>query len=201
MPVGPDPRRALELLDEMGLYSTTFADTTKKIEFEPDQSLWRPSYVFVSDLLAGKYPSNLEGTLIIDGTHKYIAWVLSNFTPWIDAPIPQPLKSGGKTPLHMAVNAAREGIKADNKVSDILSASLQHVDEITNLKNGFIAGRDQQQKQYAAGQDPSARDTLGMAIRKWGSTWRSQATFALILEVARSPAENHRSSSCHRRLI
>lgn len=175
----------------MGLYSTTFTDTTTKVDFEPDQTLWRPSYVCVSDLLSGKYPSNLKETLVVDKNHEYIAWVLSNFAPWIDAPTPRPLKKGGKTPPHMAVNAAREGIKADNKVSDVLSAALQHVEEITVLKDGFVACQKQPQTHYAPGEDPSARDTIGMSIRKWGPTWRSQAIFAFILEIARAPEENH----------
>lgn len=37
------------------------------------------------------------------------------------------------------------------------------------------------------GEDASARDVIGMAIRRWGPTWRLQATFALLADCADEP--------------
>jgi len=92
-------------------------------------------------------------------------------------------------PPHIAVNAAREGIKAPNKISDVLNAAIRDTNEILSLKNGYASSQRTGASSETA--DCAARDTLGMAIRRWGSAWRSQAVFALMLEVARSTKGPH----------
>ena len=189
MPLGPDPRRALALIDELHLYDTIFTDPTNGADFSPEHDLWRPSYICLFDILSDVYPSVIKTTLLPDQDHEYAAWMLANFTAWIDAPAPQPAKPGGKVPPHIAVNAAREGIKAPNKISDVLNAAIRDTNEILTLKNGYASSQRTGASTSTA--DCATRDTLGMAIRRWGSTWRSQAVFALMLEVARSTKDPH----------
>lgn len=122
--------------------------------------------------------------LLGDEEQEYIAWNLANFTPWIDAPTPQASNPKGKTPLHVAVLAAREGYKAPNKLCDIIGASVRNADEILRLKDAFIA--KQKSKQQVQQHDLTTRDVIGMAIRRWGTTWRNQAVFALLVEISRS---------------
>ena len=38
------------------------------------------------------------------------------------------------------------------------------------------------------GRKRPAREDLGMAIRRWGPTWRSQTAFALLVNVADDPS-------------
>jgi tRNA nucleotidyltransferase (CCA-adding enzyme) len=177
------------LIDELRLYDTIFTDPTSNTGFSPEHALWRPSYTCLFDILSGVYPSVIKKMLLPDHDHEYTAWMLANFTAWIDAPTPQPAKPGGKMPPHIAVNAAREGIKAPNKISDVLNLAIRDTNEILSLKNGFASS--QRTGASTATADCATRDTLGMAIRRWGSTWRSQAVFTLMLEVARSTKDPH----------
>lgn len=81
----------------------------------------------------------------------------------------------------LATSVAREGIKATNKVCDVVSASIEHRDEITNAKSAFIQAKRSGHKSQD-GSDPLARDVLGRAIRRWGASWRSQAVFAFLID-------------------
>jgi len=172
------------LIDELGLYDTIFTDPSTSISFKPEQTLWRPSYHALCDILSTKSTSLVKEILLGDDEQEYIAWNLANFTPWIDAPTPQASTPKGKTPLHVAVLAAREGYKAPNKLCDIIGASVRDADEILRLKDAFIIR--QGSKQQAQQDDLTTRDVLGMAVRRWGTTWRNQAVFALLVEISRS---------------
>src|SRR6202034_1030240 len=48
---GPDPHRALALIDRLGLYDTIFTDPTKEISYKPDISCIKPAYDCVFELL------------------------------------------------------------------------------------------------------------------------------------------------------
>lgn len=105
--------------------------------------------------------------------------------PYRDAP--QPIaKPGKKPPPPIAANIAREGFKGTNKITDIVAASVQNQQEIT----GFVRGLSEKKRRpnrQVEGDDPASRDVLGMAIRRWGATWRSQAMFALLVNIADEP--------------
>jgi len=134
--------------------------------------------------MSTKSTSLVKEILLGDDEQEYIAWNLANFTPWIDAPTPQASNPKGKTPLHVAVLAAREGYKAPNKLCDIIGASVRDADEILSLKNAFVLKH--KTRQQSQQDDLTTRDVLGMAIRRWGTTWRNQALFALLIEISRS---------------
>lgn len=71
---------------------------------------------------------------------------------------------------------AREGFRAPNRLSDIVSASLRHREEILTLKEAVCKGEP-----YI-----NERDRFGMAIRKWDTpagTWRLQVLNALLVEA------------------
>lgn len=111
--------------------------------------------------------------------------MLSALVPYRDAPIP-PQIPGKKPPPPIPTNIAREGFKATNKVCDLVTASIRSHQEIT----GFVQSLAQQTRRpnrKPQGADPLARDEVGMAIRRWGPTWRSQAMFALLVNVADGP--------------
>ena len=48
-------------------------------------------------------------------------------------------------------------------------------------------------------EDLTARDTIGMAVRRWGPTWRSQVMYALQVELVEQPdnADGESISECH----
>lgn len=125
------------------------------------------------------------GILIRDPEEQYLAWLLTAMVPYRDAPQPIP-EPGKKLPPPVAANIAREGFKATNKVSEVVIASIRNHQEITSMV-ASLAERKRYPNRPLEGEDPTARDVLGMAIRRWGATWRSQAIFALLVNVADDP--------------
>lgn len=187
---GRDPLRALTLISEAQLYETIFTDPARRFEFTPKTQDWiRPCRV-VHDIINEK-PTNsgrarLCSTLFRDNEDRYLAYLLSALTPFADAPERQALRPGSKPPPPIATEIAKEGIKATNKVCDVITASVKNAAEIIELKNRYLEKTNQRQARWN-GQDPSARDTVGMSIRKWGATWRNQVSFALSIEISEGP--------------
>lgn len=179
--LGPRPRMALALLDQLGLYTTVFMDPTVKLDFKPDITSWHLAYDTIDQIVSGR-TSALPTILLYDAEQQYVAWTLSAFVPFADAPLPSHHKTGGKPPPPLAVSAARESIKATNKICDILALALRNMEEITSIKDAFLRHKATS-KVNPDLVDPSAADTLGMAIRRWGPSWLSQVVFTLMVEV------------------
>ncbi|KKY25746.1 putative trna nucleotidyltransferase [Diplodia seriata] len=98
-----------------------------------------------------------------------------NFTPPANWPV-----------TYQSCSVAREGIKAPNKVCDVMTASVRNLEEIRGLKDKFNVQQNQPHKKSES-DDATAPDTVGMAIRKWGPSWRNQALFVLLYEVLNLP--------------
>ncbi|GAB7346744.1 hypothetical protein MBLNU459_g1853t2 [Dothideomycetes sp. NU459] len=182
---GPDPHRALSLIDRLGLYDTIFSDPAQKTSkaYKPDTDQWRAVYDFVQNLLETE--NRYKDIAIHDPEEQYVAWLLAAIVPYRDAPQPQP-KPGKKMPPPLASTIAREGIKGTNKICDIIMSSMLNYQEISE----FVRKLSEQKRRpgrHVNGDDATARDVLGMAIRRWGPTWRSQTTFALLVNVADDP--------------
>ena len=69
--------------------------------------------------------------LIRDAEEQYMAWQLSALVPYRDAPQPEPPAPGRKAPPPIAAQVAREGIKATNKVSDIVTSAVRNQQAIS----------------------------------------------------------------------
>lgn len=183
---GPDPHMALGLVDRLGLYETIFTDPTKENAGSPELSYFKPAYdcvLQILGLMGGEDNlSVIPSTLLRDSEEKYLAWISAVLIPWADAPTPDPPKPTAK-PLYVAQQVAREGIKAPNKVCDVIAASIRYSEEIRTLKDQCVTQIRYPHRKEAS-EDATARDTLGMAIRRWGPTWRSQVLFSLLYEVA-----------------
>merc|ERR1712000_293167 len=74
----------------------------------------------------------------------------------------------------LATQMAMAAFKPPNTVLNVLTPSINNMSEIRELK-------DKKEK---------ARDVLGMAIRSWGASWRSQVLFAMLYEVYTSPSND-----------
>jgi len=180
---GPRPRMALEFINRFGLYRTVFTDPTRTLPSDPDTELFEPAYDFAQSVLSGKEDvSNLlVNTLFRDADDKYLAWICATAMPWADAPTvphPKPLQR----PFFPAYLVAREGFKAPNKVSDVIAFSLSNGEDIRTTIAHCARGL-RRPDTINTTDDPTRRDTLGMALRRWGSTWRSQVFFNLMYEV------------------
>ncbi|KAJ4368121.1 CCA tRNA nucleotidyltransferase, mitochondrial [Neocucurbitaria cava] len=184
---GPRPRMALELIERFGLYKTVFTDPTRELPTEPDTAYFQTAYDFVESVVKknNQIPVVILDTLIRNGDEQYLAWVCATVIPWADAPtVPHPKPA--QRPFFPCYLVAREGFKAPNKICDVVAASLSNGEEIRGLIAHCAKGLRRPDTVIPAN-DPTARDTLGMAIRHWGSTWRTQVFFNLVYEIVLDP--------------
>ena len=128
---------------------------------------------------------DLSEILVRDAEERYSMWMLSAMVPYRDAP-PPPVIEGKKAPPPVATTIVREGIKATNNVCNLVTASIKNHSEISSMVHDFNEMKRRPNHKNQA-EDPSAPEVVGMAIRRWGSTWRSQAGFALLVNVADEP--------------
>ena len=180
---GPRPRMALELIHRFGLYQTVFTDPTRELPTEPETAYFKSAYEFVESAITknSDVPTAIPDILLRNEDEKYLAWVCATTMPWADTPT-VPHQKPTQRPYFAAYLVAREGFKAPNKVCDVIASSLSHSEEIRNLVAQCANGL-RRPDTIDPNSDATARDTLGMAIRKWGSTWRTQVFFNLTYEI------------------
>jgi tRNA nucleotidyltransferase (CCA-adding enzyme) len=169
---GPDPRRGLELIDFIGLYHCIFVEPTHPDFYEPDLTHWKETYESLSQILLAKdvEPGHeLKELVIRVKEDEYQAWILACMVPYTDSPKIKAKK--GKKMEYMVERVAREGLKLPSKLVDLLSLSNENINEIKELAHG----------------NRKDREFLGMAIRRWGPTWRLQTLYAVLHEIFTNP--------------
>ncbi|KAI8949654.1 hypothetical protein F4801DRAFT_590930 [Xylaria longipes] len=171
---GKDPRRSLQYIDDLGLYHTVFTDPTKPDMPLPDLSRWRSAYECLNHL-RNQASNSTFNDLVQTDEASYYAWTLSALAPWVH--VDEPIHTGkGKPPPPYICLAGREGIKATNKLCDLITAAHRNRADILALKTAVV-----QKAAYI-----NERDRFGMAIRRWdakGGYWRLQVLFSLLVEA------------------
>lgn len=191
---GPGAHRALSLIDRLDLYNEVFTDPTDAECKVVDTANWHRAYNQLRDIIkAGSEGSilpkpfeTIRSILLRSPEDLYHAWILTCFVPWAREPPKSPQRSS-KRPMTAASLAAREGIKAENKIYRLVDDAVSHLQDIVEKKDA-VSHEDQtttlplKRKQGACAE--SQREMQGLAIRKWGSNWRCSAMYALLTEVA-----------------
>ena len=191
---GPGAHRALSLIDRLDLYNEVFTDPTDAECKVVDTANWHRAYNQLRDIIkAGSEGSispnpfeTIRSILLRNPEDLYHAWILTCFIPWAREPPKSPHRSSKRT-MTAASLAAREGIKAENKVYRLVDDAVSHLQEVVERKNA-VSHEDQtttlpvKRKHGACAE--SQREVQGLAIRKWGPNWRSSAMYALLTEVA-----------------
>ena len=103
---------------------------------------------------------------------EFLAWLVACFVPWTKKLSVHHGQASDKKAPSAASNAAREGIKADNKLTKIIDDASSNCLDIIEMKNIALKSRK------------IDRVTQGWAIRRWGSYWRTSVLFALLTEIA-----------------
>lgn len=180
---GPDPHEALRLIFELGLYETVFSDPTVEVtdHYAPETENWRTMIDFLKITLEADGP--LARILMGDDEERFTAWQVASLVPYNDAPLPEPPEAGRKAPPPIASSVAREGIKSTNKICDVIASAVLSQAEIAGLVDHLDLQRRRPGKKVE-GDDATARDVLGMAIRRWGASWRCKVVYAMLVEVA-----------------
>ncbi|KAL8742497.1 MAG: hypothetical protein Q9190_005030 [Brigantiaea leucoxantha] len=182
---GPHPCMAISHIDQLTLYDTIFTSPEHDQIGKPHVDKWEQVYNLLNSIVTQSSESELEDlllkssntirqTLIRDPEELYRSWLLSAFVPWARTPpvAPNPKKPNTKEPAGGI--AARGGIRADNTIFKIIKNAIGSLDDIICTKDA--ATGDEKEKYLT-------RETQGMAIRHWGSNWRSSALFALLTQA------------------
>lgn len=199
---------ALDLIHEVGLYHDIFcvpqpAATEKstpaishalQTNFRPDTGAWEQAYKTVFFLAFPPRSDNAIGNgvvprILVQGEGDwYFAWLLSCFVPFGNAP--EPPRAGKAIPPIAAV-VAKEGIKANSKVTDLIMAAVENAPDIIRIKDQVTESWSPRVSQSlrSAVSHPVVigRDVLGNAVRRWGPTWRLQILYACLLEYTERP--------------
>lgn len=158
-------------MDVLGLYHTVFTDPANPDLPQPDLTGWGSAYEFLDGLATNP----LYDRLVTSDGDRYLAWVLACIVPFARTPRTNSNANPRKVPP-VATVAAREGIKAPNKVSEVITGAVRHRQEIVGLKDVVLGATERM----------SERDMFGMAIRRWeahGAHWRLQVLFAVLDDV------------------
>lgn len=179
---GPDPHEALRLIFDLDLYETIFSDPSlgDKEHYTPETDGWKVLIDALRDIIDSE--NVLASQLARDAEERYFAWQLAAMVPYRDAPQPQ-APPGKKALPPVAVSVAKEGFKATNRVADVIGASVKHQEEISTFVDKLYEKKRRPDK-MVEGEDVTARDVLGMAVRRWGGSWRSQVLYSLLVEIA-----------------
>ncbi|KAI9874185.1 MAG: CCA tRNA nucleotidyltransferase, mitochondrial [Pleopsidium flavum] len=185
---GPDPYRALCLIDRLGLYNTIFINPEQSDFDIANTDTWKRSYGGAHDLIecdsgtyteADKPQAIVKGVLVRGAEEAYLTWLLAALVPWARFRSDPSSAPGKKVPLPVVVTIVREGLKADNKVLRIVQGAVANTSEISALKEAVAQGQVEGRKMNMG----PPRDVLGMAVRRWGRDWRLHVMLALLLEI------------------
>ncbi|KAK1755974.1 mitochondrial CCA tRNA nucleotidyltransferase [Echria macrotheca] len=177
---GNNPYEALRLIDKLKLYSTIFTDPARTNMPSPDTTNWHAAYECIRHLAETRTPGSIYDMLVTSEEAAYFAWNLAALTPWEQLPDDPPLKNGKPAPP-LATQAAREGFRCPNRLSDIITAAHRHRPQILALKS--LVDADDPAK--------NERDRFGMAIREWdlrGGQWPLQILYSVLVDVEQRPS-------------
>ena len=117
---------------------------------------------------------------------EFLAWVVACFVPWAKQSSDYSDKPTSKKPPSAASIAAREGIKADNKITKAIDDAVVFLPEIVSTKNSVINDFLITPSTLKRKLDTADRVNQGLAIRRWGPRWRLSVIFAILSEVGDS---------------
>ena len=171
---GPDPKRALLLIQTTGLYGTVFADPNPSNPFVPKKDVLDTLPRVYQGLLLLLEINDFDlkdsctvANILKPRSDRPLAWYLAVYTAW-----------SGYQP-NDAVKAATEGIKATNKVTAVLRAAVDKRPMVRELKEVMMK----------AGGNVPPRAEVGMAIRRLGLSWRWQILYSMLVDFQRNDAE------------
>lgn len=192
---GPDPFAAICLIDRLGLYNTIFTNAKVNIQEYADTKNWHFAYVSLRalaevDIEGNESSSHLPSIakiLLRDPEERYLAWTMSCFVPWARVKSPT---LNSKHPTTFASVAAREGIKADNKLTKIIKDAILDLESVIELKDSTISRRKSSTWPLETRNLSAIREVQGQAVRRWGPRWRSTAIYALLVQLSEAREES-----------
>lgn len=177
---GPNPLKALQFIDRIGIYSTIFANHQDQVV--ANTSTWPLAYNTLQQLLhpgTGNLQADinrLREILVRDDTSAYYAWMIATFAPWTSVPSRTLSGTKSKPVPTRPVEVARDSLRCDNKNLNILRDATLNFSDITKWKNSWLANQ-------ISGTPAEIRQQIGLRIRSWGKDWRLCMVLAILQEV------------------
>ena len=187
--LGPNPYRALSLIDRLNLYPTVFPVLDERVTQSPDTSSWDKAYGLARDLAATRQEGSNDGTNVIKSIlltcqeDIWDMWLVSAFVPWAREPPPSKQGKGPESPAGLA---AQNGIKFDGNTIKLIDAAALHLDDVIQTRDATIQGEPSTTSPLKRKKKFVDRETQGLAIRRWGPKgfdWRSSVMYALLTQA------------------
>ncbi|KAL8958303.1 MAG: hypothetical protein Q9183_005865 [Haloplaca sp. 2 TL-2023] len=186
---GPNPHRALSLIDRLNLYPTVLPVLDERVTQSPDTSDWHKAYGLARDLAATSPEESNDSTKVIKSIlltsqeDIWDMWLVSAFVPWARVPPPSKQSKGPASPAGLA---AQNGIKFDGHTIKLIDAAASNLDDVIQTKDATIRGEPLTTSPLKRKKELVDRETQGLAIRRWGPKgfdWRSSVIYALLTQA------------------
>lgn len=189
------------MIDRLRLYNEVFTNPTDRECSVVDTVRWSKAYNQLLDIVRAKLgtlngQSSLHcvsGILLRNSDDIFLAWMVACFVPWARQPQKLPQKLIAKKLPSAASLAAREGIKADNKITKVVDDAVSHLEEIVTMKNGVNDHSQPATSPLKRKQSTGDRVSQGQSIRRWGTKWRTSVIYALLTQVGESETPGGKS--------
>lgn len=185
---------ALSLIDRLGLYNVVFTNSIDTECANVDTAPWSRTYDQLSAMIranlgdpdASTAMATISRILLHHPDDVFLAWMIVCFVPWAkESSKPSKTPTSKRVPSPASL-AAREGIKADNKVCKIVDNAVRDLQEIVMLKDSVINDDPITTSPLKRKMSTKDRASQGQAIRRWGIHWRSSVLFALLTETSKT---------------
>ena len=190
---GPDPIKALFLVQNLGLYDTIFS---YPLETGPNWANVPPNPAgnTLLSLMPDKFISKF-GHVLLRAEDRYHAWLLFALVPWAKVASHNARHPKGKRLATAAAVVARDGLKAPNKapnnVIDIVEHASRFVVEIQSIVKGSTSRNHIEEGPNRGEQvHSSLRLVYGKAIRSWGAHWRLCVFYAFFVQIFESDSSS-----------
>ncbi|KAE8154760.1 hypothetical protein BDV25DRAFT_135680 [Aspergillus avenaceus] len=176
---GPDPHGALQLIDQLELYQTIFANHQDDVDVKSVS--WPFAYNALAEILR---PSDdlaptarVRDLLIRDDLERYYAWIIAAFAPWT-LELDRVAKGKKAKPLPpRAAEVARDSLRSDNKTIMLLTDAVRSWRSIVDTKSSIVDGT-------MSGTAAEIRQQVGLLIRSWKKDWRLCCVLAMLQEIS-----------------
>ena len=191
---------ALLLIDSLNLYNTIFTDPISLDCPMVSTEHWSTAYDQLQDICSIHTTRNktdislqkISSILLRNPEDIFLAWLVACFVPWARiSPEPLSKTTTRRRPSRASV-AAREGIKADNKICKIVDECATKLERVIALKHSATQMNEEVMTGSKRKSSNIGRDIQGQALRGWGSHWRSTIMFALLTEISEAPTPEAR---------
>ncbi len=166
-----------------------------------DTSRWSNAYRQLLEIVRARSESSdgesslhyVSTILLRNSEDIFLAWMVACFVPWARKPQKLPDEGTSKRPPSAASLAAREGIKADNKITRVVDDAVSHLEDIIAIKNSVNDQTQPTTSPLERKQGVTDRVSQGQAIRRWGSKWRVSVIYALLTQIGECAARSGKS--------